>query len=110
MASLPFVWLLVLEAHKRVTGRIPEALCVLSIVISSTGAMFAPNFVYTTVLQFLLRGLDLPLLRWCRDMLTQYSTRRPPIDASGMAIAVAVLLFFVWREKPLNLLRTARES
>lgn len=102
--SLPFVWLLVLEARRHVRGRVAEGICVLSLGISTTAAMFAPNHVYTTVSQFLLRGIDLPLLRWCGDMLTLHTTRRPPIDALGIAITVAVVLFFVWRDKPLNLL------
>lgn len=97
----PFVWLLVIRGADRVPARVLEYLGLFSIAVATMGAMFGAKTIHLFVTQFMIRGPDVPALRWLAKVLEEHTERRPPVDALGLLLLLGVALWLVWRQRPL---------
>ena len=78
-----------------------EYLGFFSIAVATMGAMFGAKFIHLYVTQFLIRGPDVPALRFVAEVIEEHTQRRPPIDALGLLLLLAFALWLVWRPRPL---------
>jgi hypothetical protein len=98
---LPFVWLLVVKSLDRVSPRLFEYVAIVSVAVSTFGAMFGGKLLHLSISQFLIRGVEIPSLIWVKQVLDEFTIRRPPVHASGVVVLVALGVWLVWRRRPL---------
>jgi hypothetical protein len=98
---LPFAWLLAVRGADRVPARVVEYLGLFSVAVAGMGAMFGAKTIHLYVSQFLIRGPEVPALRWLAQVIEENTERHPPVDALGLLLLLGVALWLVWRPRPL---------